>query len=113
MTTTVILAVLGSSALFTFVQFLIQRRDDRKGKGAEISTAIQDIKSRLDKQERDSCRTQMLLLMSDYPEEKAELLLLAQHYFADLKGDWYMSGLFNRWLESNKIGKPEWFHEHE
>lgn len=70
---------------------------------------MQLIKKKLDKQERDSCRTQMLLLMSDYPDQTDEIMRLAQHYFRDLHGNWYMTTMFNRWLESNGIGKPEWF----
>lgn len=75
------------------------------GKGDALSR----IEKKLDKLERDSCRTQMMLLMSNYPDKTEELMRLAQHYFADLSGDWYMTSLFNQWLEQKHIGKPEWF----
>ena len=56
-----------------------------------------------------SARTQLLLLILMKPEEKKEILTLAEHYFVDLKGNWYMTDVFNSWLEQEKHGKPEWF----
>lgn len=70
---------------------------------------LQIIKKKLDKQERDSCRTQMLLLISDYPDQTEEILRLAHHYFVELHGNWYMTVLFKKWLVDKNIGKPEWF----
>lgn len=65
------------------------------------------------KTEKDNVRTQMLVLMSVYPKEEAELLKLAEHYFADLKGDWYMTSLFNKHCEKYKIAKPDWFNSED
>ena len=93
--------ILGSTGCFAFVQFLIQRHDTRKGQLAKIL-------KQLDKNERDSIRTQMLLLMSDYPQDRAELFRLAEHYFKDLKGNWYMTTLFKSYLKANKMETPEW-----
>ena len=55
--------------------------------------------------------TPLLLLM---PEEKKEILTIAQHYFVKppegLGGNWYMTSLFDKWIEKNLNGvKPEWF----
>ena len=79
------------------------------GKKMGKKDGLAEIGHKLDKLERDGCRTQLLLLLSDYPDQTEEIMRLAQHYFADLRGNWYMTGLFNQWLEKNKIGKPEWF----
>ena len=111
MTLTVILSVLGSNGLFALIQFLISRKDNKSGKAAEQNSRMADMSSKLDKLERDSCRTQLLLMLSDYDSEHQEILKLAKHYFSDLHGDWYMTGIFNRWLVAHGIGKPEWFAE--
>lgn len=108
---TIFLTALGSSGLFAFIQFLIIRHDNKKGEIAKISTSLAEINKRLNKEEKDICREQMLMLMANYPEEKEEILRLAEHYFSDLHGNWYMTSLFNKWLETNGIGKPEWFDE--
>lgn len=90
----IIAAVLGSN----LIQFFVSRRDSKKG-----------IKEQLFKLEKDSCRTQLLVMMSDYADEKTEIMTLAEHYFKDLKGDWYLTDLFAKWLSAHKIAKPDWF----
>ena len=95
---TIILAVLGSTALSSLIQFLIKRWDDKH-----------NVKDKLITLEKDTLRTQMLLLILIKPDEKQELLTIGEHYFSKLKGDWYMTSIFNKWLESSGTAKPEWF----
>lgn len=106
---TVLVAIIsgGIGALVSGVFALINRYLDRKDQ--PIKARFDDIDHRLEKSEKDSVRTQMLVLISDYSGDKAEILEAARHYFVDLHGDWYMTPIFNRWLEDQKIGKPEWF----
>lgn len=94
----IIIAIAGSTAVATLIQFFVTRHDNRKS-----------LSKRLDKLERDGLRTQLLLLILLRPEEKREILTLSEHYFADLKGDWYMTSIFNRWIETTGIAEPEWF----
>ena len=98
MASTIILAVLGSNALFAFLQFLISRADSKKS-----------IKGKLTILEKDVLRTQLLLLILMRPEEDQEILTIAQHYFKELKGNWYMTSIFSKWLTETSTGKPEWF----
>ena len=100
--TEILIAVLSSNALLALIQHLIQRRDGRK-------EDLKELKANMHKLERDSVRQQMLILMSDYPEDLREIMTLAERYFVQLKGDWYMTTIFNKWLEKNSIAKPEWF----
>jgi len=93
--------IMGSTGFFAFLQFLIVRHDNKRGQMARIL-------KQLDKNERDNIRTQMLLLMSDYPEERAELFRLAEYYFKDLHGNWYMTMLFKSYLKENNLPTPEW-----
>lgn len=94
----IIIAVVGSTALATLVQFFVTRHDNKM-----------NLTKRLDRLERDGLRTQLLLLVLLKPGEKQEILTLAEHYFKDLKGDWYMTSIFNTWVEENGIAEPEWF----
>lgn len=98
----IISIIFGTAGVIGFVQFLISRRDKR-------NDLLGKIDKKLDKIERDNCRTQLLLLLSDYPGNNKEILELAQHYFFDLKGDWYMSSLFAEWLNQHGIEIPPWF----
>lgn len=95
---TIVGIIAGSTALATLIQFFVTRHDNRKS-----------LSKRLDKLERDGLRTQLLLLILIRPQEKQEILTLSEHYFADLKGNWYMTSIFNRWIEDTGIAEPEWF----
>ena len=96
--TAIIVAVVGSEALVRLIIFFVERKDGKRG-----------IKNQLIKLEKDSCRTQMLVMLSDYPEEKTEIMTLAEHYFKDLKGNWFMTGVFRDWMQKNDIVNPIWF----
>lgn len=97
-TITIITAILASNALFAFLQFLFDRHDTKK-----------NIKGTLIKLEKDGLRTQLLLMILLKPQEKKEILTLAQHYFIDLKGNWYMTDVFDKWCEEECGSRPEWF----
>lgn len=96
--TTIVLAILASNGFFALVQFLITRWDTKKS-----------IKGKLDRLEKDGLRTQLLLMILMKPEEKKEILTLAQHYFVDLEGNWYMTDIFKKWLKEKGHSNPDWF----
>ena len=93
-----IVAIIGSTAVATLVQFFVTRSDNRK-----------NLAKRLDKLERDGVRTQLLLLILMRPDETKEILTIGEHYFRVLKGDWYMTSIFYHWLIEKGIAEPEWF----
>lgn len=53
--------------------------------------------------ELNTTRTQLLTLMTAYPDDESEILKVAEYYFNDLNGDWYMTPLFVRWAEQRGI----------
>lgn len=105
----IILTIIGSQSLMTFLQFLITRKDNKKNNFVEIGEKLTTIDSKLTLLEKDGCRTQLLILIADYPERQDEIMKLGKHYFYDLKGDWYLTSLFEKWLEENEMMKPNWF----
>lgn len=70
---------------------------------ADMNKKLDTIILKTDKAEENATRSQLLALMSDYPDNESEILKVAQYYFRDLKGDWYMTGLFTKWAESRGI----------
>ena len=118
---TIIVAILGSGALSALISGIFNLINNSKARKKEISDQLIIINNRLGKiednqlkEEKDQLRTQLLLMISDYPDEKAEILTLAEHYFTPpISGNWYCTSLFNRWLEANGIAKPEWFKNKE
>ncbi len=94
--TTIIVAALGSTALSSLVIFLITRHDNQKNFGEKLKTL-----------EKDTLRTQLLLMILLRPGEKTEILTIGEHYFKQLKGNWYMTPIFNKWCQQQKV-EPEW-----
>ena len=105
----VTLAIIGSGALSALVSGVFNLIINRKGRFAEIEKRLDRIDNKQDISEKDSCRTQLLLLMSDYPNDVQEILKLAEYYFKVLHGDWYATTLFNAYLIQNNIAQPQWF----
>jgi predicted Fe-Mo cluster-binding NifX family protein len=105
----VIISVLGSGAFATLVTALINAFSGRKTKLKQMGEQLTKIENRLIKSEKDALRTQLLIMISDYPDEKQEIMTIAQHYFGNLKGDWYATSLFNRWITEQGIAEPSWF----
>ena len=98
----ILLVVLANSSFFLFIQFLITRKDNR-------NKVLNKLLAQAEKGEKDNCRTQLLLLISDYPNEVQEIMILAHHYFVELRGNWYASSIFKRYLKDHNIESPEWF----
>lgn len=110
MTEAIIIAIIGSGVLSTIVSAIITAISNRKSKLKDIEAKLTVIEGNQRIAERDALRTQLLVMIADYPLEEQEIIKLAEHYFKDLKGDWYATSIFNKWLERDaSCGKPEWF----
>lgn len=109
------IAVLGMGAGFaTLLQFLITRRDAKNDRLAAIEERLDTMAKSQQENERNMTRMQLLLMMSDYPQETQEILMIAEHYFTPPPGgsggNWYATALFNNWLKEHDVAKPSWFH---
>lgn len=69
------------------------------GTNKKLDTIIEKV----DKTELNATRSQLLTLMSDYPDNESEILKVADYYFNELDGDWYMTDLFTKWADSRGI----------
>lgn len=100
----IILGVLSSNLIFELVRYLIGKFNASKS----LDERFKALDKRFDKQEKDVVRLQLMVLMSDFPEKKDEIMEVAKHYFYDLKGNWYMTSIYNEWLKKEKIEQPSW-----
>lgn len=107
----ILLGFIGSSGLFSFIIFLITRKDNKKQEFADIMKRLDMIEKKQDSNELASTRSELLILMNHYKSERAEIMKVAERYFKDLNGDFYMTSLFNKWLRKNDIDKPDWFND--
>lgn len=117
---TILVAVLSSSGLiggiFSVINTVLSRRAARSDKQKEIEAKLAELEAKLAELEKttqenkmDATRVQMLLLMSDYPDDTQEILKIAELYFKDMGGNFYMDSLFNKWLKKSDVTKPSWF----
>lgn len=95
----IILAILGSGVLSALIAGIFNLINNRREKTDKRFKTL----------EKDGLRTQLMLMIKEFPEERTEILKLAEHYFEDLDGNWVLTNIFNHWLENNDIAKPEWF----
>lgn len=105
----IVLTAISTGAVFGFIQFLISRHDDKDEERKKVENALADINDKLNKSQKDTLRTQLLLLILMKPDEKHEILTIGEHYFVKLKGNWYMTSIFKKWLKQNNVEEPEWF----
>ena len=96
--TAIIIAVLGALDIATLIIFFVNRHDQKK-----------NIAKKLETLEKDVLRSQLLMLILMRPEAKKEILTVGQHYFGDLHGNWYMTDVFNHWIQDTGNSVPEWF----
>lgn len=98
----IILSILSSTALSSLIIFFINRKDNKQNDSKLII-------EKLNKLEKGSTRTQLLLLINDIPQNESEILTVAEYYFKDLDGDWYMSAVFEEWMEKRNLSVPLWY----
>lgn len=80
--------------------------EDRDKRLNAIEAHLQDIKQHSIETRKDTLRIQLASYMKDQPKNVDTILLLAEKYFCELDGDWYMTSEFMNWCEANNI-KPE------
>ena len=60
-------------------------------------------KQQLSEIRKDTLRIQLSQYMKDQPSNIDTILKLAETYFVELQGDWYMTSEFSKWAEKNNI----------
>ena len=55
---------------------------------------------------KDTVRIQLLMVMQQQPENIDTILKLAETYFVDLEGDWYMTSEFSKWAKAHDVMVP-------
>ena len=65
---TVVIAMIGSNALWGFLQFLLERKDKKKDCSKKILEAIQKINNKIDQRSAIGCRIRILKFMDEIIE---------------------------------------------
>lgn len=72
----------------------------------EVRAYMTENKAQLLDIRKDTLRIQLSQYMKDQPENIDTILKLAETYFVQLKGDWYMTSEFSKWADSQGIKVP-------
>lgn len=70
---------------------------------SDTNERLDKISASLDNLELDTTRTQLIMLINDYPDNTSEILKVANKYFVDLKGDWYVTEIFTKWAKDHDV----------
>lgn len=111
------------SGIFSIINTIISRKSARGDEQAKIKSElaelrtntekeIAEIKTEVQENRLDMARIQLMLLMSDYPDDVSEIMKAAEKYFVTLGGNFYMDTLFAKWLKAHKLPQPSWFRFH-
>ena len=100
---TILIALLGSSGLFTTIQFLLNRHFNKKDKINEVSQLLFTLKERIHLSELSDSRTQLLILINHYHDNHYAILKEAENYFCTLKGDSWMIEILTKWAEEENV----------
>ena len=87
--------VIAAAAVGTGTWRVAKVNEGTNAKIDAIAEQMQDLKL-------DTTRNQLLVLM-EHDENDAEVLKVAKYYFNELKGDWYMTSVFERWAEKHGV----------
>ena len=109
MEATIIVAIISSGALSALVSGIFGLIQARKSRQKEIEEELKEVKEKLDIAEKDALRTQLMVMIKDFPNEKTDILRLAEYYFSRLDGNWVMSNIFREWCEASDTMLPKWF----
>ena len=69
----------------------------------ELRECMAANKQQLSEIRKDTLRIQLSQYMKDQPSNIDTILKLAETYFVELQGDWYMTSEFSKWAEKNNI----------
>lgn len=110
-----IAAIGGTAGLVTAVSTAVFKiLDYRKAKkGETIEAKLVPIVRKLDAQDEqlheirlDTTRTQLIMLMEHQPHNHDTIIKVAERYFCQLGGDWYLTSLFKDWAKREGVCIP-------
>lgn len=74
---------------------------------ASTNEKIDNLSAQITDLKLDATRSQLLTLISSYPDNESEIMKVAQYYFGTLKGDWYATTIFTKWAADHGISVDE------
>ena len=103
LTVAVLSSALGSAGLFSLIQFLINRHDNKNTDRCEYRAQLNRIEAKSARNELAICRLQLIYLIHEQPDNRDTILQTAQRYFIELDGNGEAWAIFDTWAKSKKL----------
>lgn len=97
----IFVAILGSTGLFGFAQYMISRHDK---KGEQLDR----IEKKCDRNELATTRLQLFFLIKTQPNNEDAIEATAQRYFIELGGNAEAWAPFHKWAVAHKVD-TDWY----
>ena len=95
-----------TKALIETKEIALESKRDAERRVNSFKEDVKELISVTQETRKDTLRIQLLMILEQQPENIDTILKLAETYFIDLHGDWYMTSLFNRWAKQHDIEIP-------
>lgn len=89
-------------------QQTLEMKQDSNDKIDKLTQSVNKILTLSEDTRRDTLRIQLLMILAHQPDNIDTILKLAQAYFVELKGDWYMTSEFNKWAKAHGVEVPQY-----
>lgn len=73
----------------------------------ELKICMVDNRKALQEIRKDTLRIQLSQYIKDQPDNIDTILKIAEEYFVNLHGDWYMTSEFKKWAKAHEIEVPQ------
>lgn len=80
--------------------------DESKILVSELKECLAENQRTLAEIRKDTLRIQLSQYMKDQPNNIDTIIKIAEEYFVNLKGDWYMTSEFRKWAKAHDIEVP-------
>ena len=104
-----LLSALTSSGFTTLLIFLIQRKDAKNETLNQVLNRLDNIEKVQHEQQLSEIRTELSIHLLHHKRDKITIMRIAEKYFKELQGDFYMTSKFCEWLKKMHMPKPDWF----
>lgn len=85
---------------------LQQHIDNAEGQAKTVNDTLKQLTKVVKDTRKDTLRIQLSMYIKDQPDNIDTILKIAEVYFVELGGDWYMTSEFNKWAKSHDIEIP-------
>lgn len=89
------------------IELTNKNRQDTEDRISRFEDRVSVIIANTEETRRDTLRIQLMMLMRDEENNVDTILKVAEAYFINLQGDWYMTNEFNKWAKEHDVMIPD------